>query len=183
MFQIVPKNNVMKNIRDIKIQDQELLNNPLYNTFEVNLIIHKKIKLRIKIITLLINIIKTIPITMINIEITTDTEAIVGNIHKIIIGRFLNKDSIIDREVHIKMNRDMTTTIKEELHSVPHKDHHIERTQIIVTFLNLDKNLVLNHKKTLLDDITTRTDLHPDEAIIDHDLEHLHKTNKIELTK
>ena len=114
---------------------------------------------------------------MINIEITTDTEAIVENIHKIIIGRILNKDIIIDREVHIKIDRDMTTTIKEELHPDPHIDHHIETTQIIDTILNVDKILVLNHKKTLLDDITTRTDLHPDQEIIDHDLEHLHKTD------
>ena len=33
VFQTVIKNNAMKNIKDIKIRDQELLNNPLYNTY------------------------------------------------------------------------------------------------------------------------------------------------------
>ena len=44
VFQTVTKNNATKNIKDIKIRDQELLNNPLYNTFAVNLVIHKKIE-------------------------------------------------------------------------------------------------------------------------------------------
>ena len=32
VFQIVIKNNAMKNIKDIRTKDQELLNNPWYNT-------------------------------------------------------------------------------------------------------------------------------------------------------
>ena len=181
MIQIVTKNNVMKNIRNLKIQDQELLNNLLYNTFEVNLIIHNKTEMKIKIVTLLTDIIKTIPITMIDIGITTDTEAIVESIHKIIIDRILNKDIIIDLKVHIKLGLDMIITIKEELHPDLHIDHHTGTTLIIDTILDLDVDLVLNQKETLSDDIITRIDLHPDQEIIDHDLEHLHKTeNKIE---
>ena len=42
VFQIVIKNNVMMNTKEIKIKDQELLNNPLYSTSVVNPIIHKK---------------------------------------------------------------------------------------------------------------------------------------------
>ena len=45
VFQIVIKNNVMKNIKDIKIRDQELLNNPLYKISVVNPVIHKKIEI------------------------------------------------------------------------------------------------------------------------------------------
>ena len=48
VFQIVIKNNVMKNIKDIKITDQELLNNPLYNISVVKPVIHKKIEMKIK---------------------------------------------------------------------------------------------------------------------------------------
>ena len=48
VFQIVIKNNVMKNIKDIKIRDQELLNNPLYNTSVVNPVFHKKIEMNLK---------------------------------------------------------------------------------------------------------------------------------------
>ena len=121
---------------------------------------------------------------MIDIEITIDIEAIVENPHKIITGQILNKDITIDREVHIKIDLDMTTTITEELHPGPHLDHHIETTLITDTILDLDIDLVLNHKETPLEDITTRTDLLPNQEIIDHDLEHLHKTdNKIELIK
>ena len=48
VFKIVIKNNVMKNIKNIKIRDQELLNNPLYNTSVVNPVLFKKIKMKIK---------------------------------------------------------------------------------------------------------------------------------------
>ena len=37
----------MKNIKDKKIRDQELLNNPLYNISVVNPEIHKKIEKKI----------------------------------------------------------------------------------------------------------------------------------------
>ena len=181
MFQIVIKDNVMKNTRDIKIRDQELLNNLLYNTFEINPIMHKEIEMKMKIILFLTDIIKTIPITMINKGITTDTEAKVEIIQKIFFDRFLNKDIIIDLKAHIKLDLDMTITIKEELRPDLHIDHHIETTLIIHTILDLDLDLVLNHKETLSDDIITHIDLHPDQEITDHDLEHLHKIdNKIE---
>ena len=90
-FQFVIKNNAMKNIKDIKIRDQELLNNPLYNTSVVNPVIHKKIEMKIKMIILLkittvIDIIKTTTsTTMTDPEKTTDTEATVEIIHKIFI--------------------------------------------------------------------------------------------------
>ena len=83
VFQIVIKNNVMKNIKDLKIRDQEFLNNPLYSTSVVNTVIHKKIEMKIKLIILLeittvIDIIKiTTPITTTDIEIPTDIEATV----------------------------------------------------------------------------------------------------------
>ena len=48
VFQIVFKNNAMKKIKDIKIRDQELLDNPLYNISVVNPVIHKKIKMKTK---------------------------------------------------------------------------------------------------------------------------------------
>ena len=41
VFQIVIKSNAMKSIKDIEIRDQELLNNPLYNIFVVNIVIQK----------------------------------------------------------------------------------------------------------------------------------------------
>ena len=53
VIQIVIKNNVMKKIKDIKIRDQELLNNPLYNISVVNPVILKKRKMKIKMIILL----------------------------------------------------------------------------------------------------------------------------------
>ena len=43
----------MMNINEIKNQDQELLNNLLYNTFVVNPVIHKKVEMIIKTITLI----------------------------------------------------------------------------------------------------------------------------------
>ena len=106
VFQIVMENNVMKNIKDIKFRDQELLNNPLYNIFVVNPVIHKKIEMKIKKNILLetttvIEIIKipTLTITT-EIEITIDIEAIVEIIHKIITDLLLDKDFTIDLQVH-----------------------------------------------------------------------------------
>ena len=81
VFQIVIKNNTMKNIKDIKIRDQELLNKPLYIIPVVNPVIHKKIEMKIKMIVLLeittvIDIIEiTTHTTTTDIEITTDSEA------------------------------------------------------------------------------------------------------------
>ena len=188
VFQIVIKNNAVKNIKDTKIRDQELLNNPLYNTSVVNSVSHKKIKKKIKKIILLkittvIDIIKTTtPITMTDIEITTDTEATVEIINKIIIDLILDKDITIDPKAHTHLDPDMTIIInKEELHPDLHIDHHTETTPIIDTILDQDIDLVLNHKETPLDDTITRRDLHPDQEITDHDLEHPHKTdNKTE---
>ena len=101
--------------------------------------------------------------------------------HKIIIDRIHDKDIIIDLKARINLDLDMSTTIKEALHPDLTIDHHIETTPIIDTILDQDIDIVLNHKETPLDDIITRIDLHPDQEITDHDLEHLHKTdNKIE---
>ena len=91
-----------------------------------------------KIITLLTDKIKTILSTMIDIEIMTYTKAIVENIHKTIIDRILNKDIIIDLEVHIKIDLGMIITIKEELHPDLHIDRHIETTLTMDTILDLD---------------------------------------------
>ena len=168
----------MKNIKDIKIRDHELFNNPLYNTSVVNPVIHKKIEMKIKMIipvkiTTVIDIIKTTtPTTMPDIEITTDTEVTVEIIHKKIIDLILDKDITIDLKAHTHLDPDMTIIIKEELHPDLHKDHHTETTSIIDTILDQDINLVLNHKETPLDDIITRIGLHPDQKITDHDLEH-----------
>ena len=75
----------------------------------------------------------------------------------------------------------MTIIIKEELHLDLHKDLHIETTLIIDTILDQDIDLVLNHKKTPLDDTIIQKDLHPDQEITDQDLKLPHKTdNKIE---
>ena len=79
--------NEMKNVKDIKIRDQELLNNPSYNIFVVNLVIHKKDEMKTKMIilpeiTTVIDLIKTTtPTTTTKIEITTDIEATVQIIH------------------------------------------------------------------------------------------------------
>ena len=187
VFQIVIKNNAMKNLKDIKIKDQELLNNPLDNTFVVNPVIHKKLEMKINMIILLkittvTDIIKTTtPITMTDIEVTTDTEATVEIIHKIVIDLIFDKDITIDLKTHTDLDPDMTIIINEELHPDFHIGHHTETTPIIDIILDQDVNLVLNHKKTPLDDTFTRIDLHPDQEITDHDLEHPHKTdNKIE---
>ena len=83
VFQIVIKNNALKNIKDIKIRDQELLNKPLYNIFAVTLVIHKKIEMKTKMIilleiTIVLDLIRTItPTTTTDTEIRTDREATV----------------------------------------------------------------------------------------------------------
>ena len=177
----------MKNIKEIKIRDQELLNNPLYNIFAVNLVIHKKIEIKTKMVILLdittvIDLIKTITLTTTtDIEIITDIETTLEIIHKIIIDLILDKDITIDLQVHTHLDPDMTTITKEEHHLDLHIDLLIETTLIINTILGQDIDLVLNHKETPLDDTIIHTDLHPDQEITDQDLEHLHKTdNKIE---
>ena len=187
VFQIVIKNNVMKNIKDIKIRDQELLNNPLYNISVVNPVIHKKKELKIKMIILLeittvMNITKiTTPIITTDIEKTTDIETIVEITHRIIIDLILDKGITIDLQVHTHLDPDMTTIFKEELHPDPHIDHHTETTPIIEIIHDQDIDLVLNHEESLLHDILTHIDLHLDQEITHHDLEHPHKTdNKIE---
>ena len=133
-------------------------------------------------ITTVIDIVKTTtPTTMTDIEITTDTEATVEIIHKIIIDLILDKDSTIGLKTHTNLDLDMTIIIKEELDPDLHIDHHTETTPIIDTTLDQDIDLVLNHKEIPLDDTITRIDLHPDQEITDHDLEHPHKTdNKTE---
>ena len=47
VFQIVIKNNAMKNIKDINIRDQELLSNLLYKISVVNAVDYKKIEMKI----------------------------------------------------------------------------------------------------------------------------------------
>ena len=173
VFQIVIKNNAMKNFKDMNIRDQELLNNLLYNTSVVNPVIHKKNKMKIKVIILLeittvIGIVKTTtPTTMTDIEITTDTEATVEIIHKIFINLILDKDITIDLKTHTNLGPDMKIIIKEELHPDLHIDHHTETTPIIDTILDQDTDLVLIHKETPLDDTITRIGLHPDQEITD----------------
>ena len=71
----------------------------------------------------------------------------------------------------------MTITIKEGLHPDLHIDHQTDTTPIIDLILDQDIDLVLNHKETPLDDTITRIDLHLDQEITDHDLEHPHKTD------
>ena len=133
-------------------------------------------------ITTVIDIIKiTTPTTMTDIEITTDTEATVEIIHKIIIDLILDKDHSIELKAHTHFDPDMTIIIKEELHPDLHINHHIETTPIIDIIHDQVIDLVLNHKETLSDDTITRIDLHLDQKNTDHDLEHPHKTdNKIE---
>ena len=187
VFQIVIKNHAMKNIKNIKIRDQELLNNPLYNISVVNLVNHKKIELKTKMIilleiTIVIDLIKTsTPTTTTDIGKMTDIEATVDIIHKIIIDLILDKDITKDLQVHTHLDPDMTINIKEELHLDLHTDLHIETTLFKDKNLDQDIDLVLNHKETPLDDIIICIDLHPNQEITDQDLEHAHKTdNKIE---
>ena len=188
MFQIVFKNNVTKNTKNIGIRDQELPNNRSYNTFVVNPAILKITELKIKMIFLLeimtvVDIAKTTSI-MIDIEIMIDTEVTVEIIHKTTIVLILDKDTTIDLKVHTHPDLDMTTIIKEELHPDLHIDHHTEKTLITDIILDQDIDLCLNHKEIPLDDINIHRDLHPNQKITDHDLEHLHKTdNKTESIK
>ena len=152
VFQIVIKNNVMKNIKDIKIRDQELLNNPLYNTSIVNPVVREKIEMKIKMIialetTTVMDIIKITTLTITtDIEITIDIEATVEIIHNIIIDLTLDKDTTIDLQVHTHRDPDMTTIIKEELHPDLHIDHHSETTQIIDISHDQDIDLIQRYR-------------------------------------
>ena len=169
------------NIINTITKDHELLNNPLYNMFAVNLIIHKKIKTTIQIVTPQITIVTNIiKITiMIDIEITIDTAVIVEKPRKTTIDPILDNDITIDLEAHIDL--DLINIIKEELHLDLHKELHIEITQSTGITLAQDIDLVLNHKEILLNDIIIHIDLHQDLEILDHDLEHPHETdNKTE---
>ena len=188
VFRIVTKNNVMKNTKNIEKRDQEPPNNRSYNISVVNPAILKITELKIKLIILpeimiIIDIAKIITI-MIDIEIMIDTEVTAEIIHKTIIDLILDRDTTIDLKVHIHPDLDMTTIIKEELHPDLHIDHHTETPLIIDTILDQDIDLVLDHKEIPLDDIIIYIDLHPNQEITDHDLEHLHRIdNKIESIK
>ena len=74
----------MTNTRNTITKDHELLNNPLYNTSAVNLIILRKIEMKIQTlipqIMIVINIIKTT--IMIGTETMIEIVAIAENIHK-----------------------------------------------------------------------------------------------------
>ena len=175
----------MTNTRNTITKDHELLNNPLYNIFAVNLIILKKIEMTIQILTPQIMIVKNIfKITiMIDTETMIDIVAIVENIRKTIIDQTLDKDIIIGPEVRIDL--DLIIIIKEELHLNLHLDLHIdlhtEIIQITDIILAQDTDLVLNHKETPLNDIIIHIDLHQDLEILDQDLEHPQETdNKTE---
>ena len=170
-----------------KIKDPELLNNPLFNTFEANLIIPEKIEMKIKMITLLeITIVldttkTTIYTKMTDIEVMTDIEATVEIINKTIIDLILDKDTTIDPKVRTHLDPDMTTITEEELHPDLHIEHHIETILLTVITLDQDIDLVPIHKKNPLDDTIIHIDLHLDQETIDHDLEHPLKTdNKTE---
>ena len=181
VFQIVTKNNVTMNIINTITKDHELLNNPLYNIFAVNLIIHKKIEMKIQIfipqIMIVTNIIKIT--IMIDTEIMIDTAVIVEKIRKTTIDPILDNDITIDLEAHIDL--ELIIIIKEELHLDLHIELHIEITQITGITLAQDIDLVLNHKEILFNDIIIHIDLHQDLEILDHDLEHPHETdNKTE---
>ena len=178
----------MKNTKNIEIRDQELPNNPSYNTSVVNPAILKITELKIKLIILpeimIVVDIAKITTTMIDIEIMIDTEVTAEIVHKTIIDLILDKDTTIDLKVHIHPDLDMTTIIKEELHPDLHIDHHAETPLNTDIILDQDIDLVLNHNEIPLDDIIIHTDLHPNQEIIDHDLEHLHRIdNKIESIK
>ena len=111
----------------------------------------------------------------------TDIEATVEIIHKINIYLIPDKDITIDLQNHINLDPNMTIISKENLLQDLHIDIPIETTLIIDTILDQDIDPVLNHKEIPLDDINIHIDLHPNQEIIDQDLEHLHKTdNKIE---
>ena len=117
-------------------------------------------------------------------EIMIDFEVKVEIIHKTTIDLILDKDTTIDPKVHTHLDLDMTTIIKEDLHPDPHIDNHTETTLITDIILDQDIDLALNHKEIPLDDIITHIDLHPNQEITDHDLEHLHRIdNKTESIK
>ena len=171
----------MTNTKNIITKDHELLNNPLYNISVVNLIILRKIEMKIQTlipqIMIVINTIKTT--IMIDTKTMIDIVAIVENIRKTTIDQTLDKDIIIDPEVRIDL--DLIIFIKEELHLDLHIDLHTEITQITDIILAQDTDLVLNHKETPLNDIITHIDLHQDLEILDQDLEHPQETdNKTE---
>ena len=132
----------MTNTRNTISKDHELLNNPLYNIFAVNLIILKKIEMTIQILTpqimIVINIIKTT--IMKDTETMIDIVAIVENIRKTTIDQTLDKDIITDPEVRIDL--DLIIIIKEELHLDLHIDLHTEITQITDIILAQDTDLV-----------------------------------------
>ena len=132
---------------------------------------------------IVVDIVKTTTI-MIDIEILIATEVTVELIHKTTVDLILDKDTTIDLKIHTHPDPDMTTIIKEELHPGLHIDHHTETTLITDIILDQDTDLVLNHKEIPLDDIIIHIDLHPNQEITDHDLEHLHGTdNKTESIK
>ena len=150
VFQIVIKNNVMMNTKDIKLKDQELLNNPLYNTFVVNPIIHKKLEMKTQMLTpLMTMIVVNIPkiTTMTDTERPIDIAVTVEIIPKIIIDLTPDKDITIDIEVHIDLDTKIITN--EELRLDLHIDIHTEITLITDTILDPDTDLVFNHKKFL----------------------------------
>ena len=168
----------MMNTKEIKIEDQELLNNPLYSTSVVNPIFHKKLKMKTQILLIMIVINITKSIIMIDTEITIDIAVTVEIIHNIIIDLILNKVVTIDLEVHIDLDTKAITN--EELHLDLQTDLHTEMTLTIDTTLYLDTHLIPNHKENPLDDKITHIDLHLDQETLDLDLEHPHKTdNKI----
>ena len=178
----------MKNTKNIEIRDQELPINRSYNTSVVNPAILKIIVLKTKLIilpeaTIELDIAKIITI-IIDIEIMIDTEVTAEIIHKTVIDLILDKDTTLDLKVHIHPDLDMTTTIKDELHPDPQIGHHTELLLIIDIILDQDIDLALNRKEIALDDIIIHIDLHPNQEITDHNLEHLHKIdNKIESIK
>ena len=116
--------------QDIKIRDHELLNNPLKNIFAVNLVFHKFIEVKTKMIllleiTIVIDLIRTIiPTTTTDIEITTDIEATVEIIHKIIIDLTLDKNITIDLQALI---------IQARIQPFNHQKRH---TQTMLMILN-----------------------------------------------
>ena len=127
VFQSVIKDNVTKNTKNIEIRDQELPNNRLYNTSVVNPAILSITELKIKLIILLeimtvIDIVKTTPTIVIDIEIMIDTEVTVEIIHKTTIDLIVDKDTTINPKFHTHLDLDMTTIIKEELHPDSHID-------------------------------------------------------------
>ena len=162
----------MTNTRNTITKDHELLNNPLYNIFAVNLIILRKIEMKIQTlipqIMIVINIIKTT--IMKDTETMIDIVAIVESIRKTPIDQTLDKDIIINPEVRIDL--DLIIIIKEEHHLDLHIDLHTEITQITDIILAQDTDVVLNHKETALNDIIIHIDLHQDLEILDQDLEH-----------